>query len=207
MVLTGKEVEMMFRSFHAPSQTQNVIGYIPGTDKRLKDAPIIIGAHLDHLGCPGILFPGALDNASGSAIVMETAKAFAQSGVKPLRPVVFILFGAEEPGMLGSKFYVKHPLFPLEKTLCMFNLDMVGNGTELRVGGVNTFPELKNILRKQMNSISAGFYILRITAKLRAGCIRTVRFSILTVYRLFRWVPGIRWEERIIMYPRMCLKR
>lgn len=143
MVLTGKEVEMMFRSFHAPSQTQNVIGYIPGTDKRLKDAPIIIGAHLDHLGCPGILFPGALDNASGSAIVMETAKAFAQSGVKPLRPVVFILFGAEEPGMLGSKFYVKHPLFPLEKTLCMFNLDMVGNGTELRVGGVNTFPELK----------------------------------------------------------------
>lgn len=143
MKLAGKEVEMMFRAFHAKSQTQNIIGYIPGTDKRLKDSPIIVGAHLDHLGCPGLLFPGALDNASGSAIVMETARAFAASGVKPLRPVVFILFGAEEPGMLGSKFYVSHPLFPLDKTFCMFNLDMVGNGTELRVGGVNSFPELK----------------------------------------------------------------
>lgn len=143
MVLAGKEVEMMFRSFHASSQTQNVIGYIPGTDKRLADAPIIVGAHLDHLGCPGLLFPGALDNASGSAIVMVTAKAFAQSGVKPLRPIVFILFGAEEPGMLGSKYYVNHPLFPLKKTFCMFNLDMAGNGTELRVSGINTFPKLK----------------------------------------------------------------
>lgn len=65
MVLTGKEVEMMFRSFHAPSQTQNVIGYIPGTDKRLKDAPIIIGAHLDHLGCAGYSLPRGFGQCFG----------------------------------------------------------------------------------------------------------------------------------------------
>lgn len=140
----GSELEMEFRSFHAPlSQTQNVIGYIPGSDPALKDSPIIIGAHLDHLGNPGVLFPGALDNASGSAIVMSVARAFAASGVKPVRPVVFILFGAEERGMTGSKFYIQNPLFPVEKTLCMFNLDMVGNGMSLRIGGVDSYPALK----------------------------------------------------------------
>ncbi len=138
------ELEMEFSSFHAPlSLTQNVIGYIPGNDPALKDSPIIVGAHLDHLGSPGVLFPGALDNASGSAIVMSVAKAFARSGVKPVRPVVFILFGAEEPGMTGSKFYIKNPLFPVDKTFCMFNLDMVGNGISLRVSGVESFPALK----------------------------------------------------------------
>ena len=146
-LIKGKKVEMRFKSLTVPlSQTQNVIGYIPGNDPSLMDSPIIIGAHLDHLGAPGVLFPGALDNASGSAIVMATAKAFAQSEVKPARPVVFILFGAEEPGMLGSKYYTKHPLFPLEKTFCMFNLDMVGNGTDLRVSGVDTLPQVKKYL-------------------------------------------------------------
>ncbi len=147
-VIKGAQIEMEFNSIHAAlSQTQNVIAYIPGSDPKLKDSPIIIGAHLDHLGAPGVVFPGALDNASGSAIVMATAKAFATSGIKPLRPIVFILFGAEEPGMLGSKFYVKNPLFPLSKTLCMFNLDMVGNGSSLRVSGAASFPSLEKILQ------------------------------------------------------------
>ncbi len=146
MAINNAQIEMEFASDHAPlSQTQNVIGYIAGSDPKLQDSPIIVGAHLDHLGAPGVVFPGALDNASGSAIVMSLAKALAQSGIKPLRPIVFILFGAEEPGMIGSKFYVKNPLFALDKTLCMFNLDMVGNGNSLRVSGAESFPKLKAI--------------------------------------------------------------
>jgi len=137
-------VELFFESQRVPlSQTQNVVGYIPGTDSSLEDSPIIVGAHLDHLGAPGVLFPGALDNASGSAIVFVTAKALVLSGLKPLRPLVFILFGAEEAGMIGSKHYIKHPLFPLQNTFCMFNLDMVGNGTEIAIGGIDTLPQVK----------------------------------------------------------------
>lgn len=145
MPLADRKVTMSCKSVHVPqSITQNVIGYIPGSDKNYATSPIIIGAHLDHLGAPGILFPGALDNASGSAIVMSVAKAFACSDIKPIRPVVFILFGAEEPGMIGSKYYIQNPLFPLDKTLCMFNLDMVGNGIELRMSGVNNYNQVKN---------------------------------------------------------------
>lgn len=142
--IKGKKVELFFESQRVPlSQTQNVVGYIPGTDSSLEDSPIIVGAHLDHLGAPGVLFPGALDNASGSAIVFVTAKALVLSGLKPLRPLVFILFGAEEAGMIGSKHYIKHPLFPLQNTFCMFNLDMVGNGTEIAIGGIDTLPQVK----------------------------------------------------------------
>ena len=152
--IKGRELEMEFTSQNSPlSQTQNIIGYIPGTDKKFDDSPIIVGAHIDHLGNPGgVMFPGALDNASGSAIVLEVAKAFAQSGIKPVRPVVFILFGAEEWSMVGSKFYVQHPEFPLGKTLCMFNLDMVGNGMSLRVSGVDSFPSLKKIIEDENNA-------------------------------------------------------
>lgn len=142
--INGKKVRIFFDSQQIPlSITQNVIAYIPGNNPKLKDSPVIVGAHLDHLGSPGVIFPGAADNASGSAVLMATAKAMAMSGIIPSRPIVFILFGAEEEGMIGSKYYIENPLFPLNKTLCMFNLDMVGNGTELRISGIDTLPQIK----------------------------------------------------------------
>lgn len=146
-LIEGVKVEMIFESQQVKnSLTQNVIGYIPGSDNKLMDSPIVVGAHLDHLGSPGIIMPGAMDNASGSAILLSVAKAFAESGIKPVRPIVFILFGAEEHGMLGSKYYVKHPLFPLDKTLCMFNMDMVGNGTEIRIACLESFPNMRKVV-------------------------------------------------------------
>ncbi|WP_298652965.1 M20/M25/M40 family metallo-hydrolase [uncultured Proteiniphilum sp.] len=116
----------------------NVIGWLKGSDPQLKDEFIIIGAHYDHIGISpkpnhlnDSIMNGADDNASGTAAVMAVAKAFAASGKKPARSVLFMLFTAEERGLIGSDYYTKNPLFPLEKTVAMINMDMVGrNGND-----------------------------------------------------------------------------
>lgn len=118
--------------------SRNVIGWIEGSDSKLKDEYLIIGAHYDHIGVApqanaenDSIMNGADDNASGTAAVMAIAKAFAESEVKPKRSVVFLFFTAEEIGLIGSDYYTKNPLFPLDKTIAMLNLDMVGrNGEE-----------------------------------------------------------------------------
>jgi Zn-dependent M28 family amino/carboxypeptidase len=120
----------------------NVVGLIEGSDPVLKDEVIIVGAHLDGQGYLGELFPRALDNASGVADIMGAAKALAQSEVKPKRSVLFILIGGEECGLYGSKFYAENPIFPIEKTVFMINLDMVGNGTGFFVSSGKSYPEI-----------------------------------------------------------------
>ncbi len=110
------------------AQACNVVGLIEGSDPLLKDEVIIIGGHLDGQGSMGdVVFPGALDNASGVADILAAAKAFATSEIKPKRSILFILIGGEECGLYGSEYYAKNPLFPIEKTKLMINLDMVGN--------------------------------------------------------------------------------
>jgi hypothetical protein len=119
---------------HPEGRTCNVAGIIEGSDPVLKDEVIIIGAHLDAVGnAGGIIVPGGFDNASGVADIMATAKALAGSGIKLRRSVLFLLFGGEETGLVGSKFYTANPLFSTEKTVAYINLDMVGNGTGLAV--------------------------------------------------------------------------
>lgn len=141
---TGCQAEMVTETNYNPhSQTCNVVAVLEGTDPVLKNKPLILGAHLDHLGNHGGIFRGAWDNASGSSIVLATAKAFGKSGIHPKRTVVFILFGAEECGILGSAYYVSHPLYPLDQTLCMINLDMVADGDGFSMGGIHSFPELE----------------------------------------------------------------
>jgi len=120
----------------------NVVGLIEGSDPILKNEVIIVGGHLDGQGYLGELFPSALDNASGVANIMGAAKALAQSEVKPKRSVLFILIGGEECGLYGSKFYADHPLFPVDKTVFMINLDMVGNGTGFFVSSGKSYPEI-----------------------------------------------------------------
>ncbi|MCK5731324.1 MAG: M28 family peptidase, partial [Draconibacterium sp.] len=120
----------------------NVVGLIEGLDSLLKDEVIIIGGHLDGQGHMGVLFPGALDNASGVSDILGAAKALANSEVKPKRSILFILIGGEECGLYGSKFYAENPLFPIEKTTMMINLDMVGNGTGFYIGSGKSYPEL-----------------------------------------------------------------
>lgn len=120
----------------------NVIGLIEGTDAELKDEIIIFGAHHDGVGNLGKLLPSALDNASGVADIMAAARVLAQSPVKPKRTIMFIMFGGEECGLLGSTFYVKNPKFPKENVVCMINLDMVGNGTGLALWGGDSYPAI-----------------------------------------------------------------
>ncbi len=128
--------------------TANVIGYIPGTDPFFESEYIVVGAHFDHLGMgdEGTLYTGsepkihygADDNASGTAGMLELARRFA---AKPaLRPIIFMGYTGEERGLLGSKYYVEHPLVPLDNTICMINMDMIGRlkDDKLSVQGTGT---------------------------------------------------------------------
>jgi membrane dipeptidase len=117
----------------------NVLGIIPGTDKKLKDQVLIMGGHLDHLGVAmdGFVYPGADDNATSVAVMLETARILKASGYKPARTILFASWAGEEIGTVGSRFYTEHPVFPLNKTAAYLNIDMVGTGdSTLMVGGM-----------------------------------------------------------------------
>jgi len=154
-VTLGTEVEKVM------SGTANVIGYLEGTDPKLKDQTVVIGAHLDHLGFGGpgsgslqpdihAIHNGADDNASGTAGLLELAQAFAleHSGIR--RTLIFIAFSGEEMGTLGSGHYVNHPVFPLDRTIAMINMDMIGRleNTTLTVYGTGTSPQWSGLLGK-----------------------------------------------------------
>jgi hypothetical protein len=126
----------------------NVVGLLPGRDPALAGEAIVIGAHYDHLGLVhGAVHPGADDNASGTALTLGLARAFAAAGGMP-RTLVFVLFGGEELGLLGSRHYVRQPAVPLSRTVAMLNFDMVGRLREdrLRVGGLDTGSTLREIV-------------------------------------------------------------
>lgn len=109
-------------------ETQNVIGYIEGKT----DDAIVVSAHYDHVGrmSKDVYFPGAHDNASGVATMLNIAKHYATNDEKPHYTLVFMAFGAEEAGLLGSKYYTNNPLFPLHKIRFLLNLDLLGSGEE-----------------------------------------------------------------------------
>ncbi len=131
-------------------EVKNVVGVLPG-EGPLADETIVIGAHYDHLGfggngsaAPGVheIHNGADDNGSGSTVLMEVARQLA-AGKKLPRRIVFIAFTGEERGLIGSARYVRNPLFPLDKTVAMLNLDMVGRlqDDKLIVHGTGTATE------------------------------------------------------------------
>jgi len=108
----------------------NVLGVLPGSDPELRDQVLIVGAHLDHVGSlpDGTIYPGANDDASGVAVLLEIARLWQEKGYRPRRTVLFAAWDAEEMGLLGSQHYVVNPAFPLSDTLAMLQLDMVGGG-------------------------------------------------------------------------------
>jgi Zn-dependent M28 family amino/carboxypeptidase len=118
------DIKQQIRAF----KSHNVIGKLEGSDPKLKDEYVIYTAHWDHLGRHFELqgdqiFNGAIDNASGVASVIQLAAAFKKLNPPPKRSVLFIDTTAEEAGLLGSKYYAEHPLYPLEKTLADINID------------------------------------------------------------------------------------
>jgi len=113
-------------------KARNVIGYLEGTTK--KDEYVVIGAHYDHLGIQnGKLFPGADDNASGTAGALEIAEALgelAEQGIRPERSIITVFFDAEEWGLWGSQYFAENPPVPFEKIIGMFNLDMISRNAQ-----------------------------------------------------------------------------
>jgi aminopeptidase YwaD len=155
-VLTG-ELTLTTDVVRKEVQAYNVIGVLEGSDRLLKNETIIIGAHYDHLGTggEGSLAPrsgeihhGADDNASGTAGVIELARLFASQRPKPKRTIVFMCFSGEEEGLLGSNYYVNHPVVPLANTVAMINMDMIGRmkDRKLIVGGVGTAKEWRDMI-------------------------------------------------------------
>lgn len=143
--LLGVAVELKVETHYQPeAETWNVVGILPGSDPDLSTEFLVIGAHLDHVGIQAgqALFPGANDNASGSAAVMEIAEAFVRSGKAPPRTLVFVLFAGEEQGLIGSKYYAENPVRPLDSTVAMMNFDCIAHGDSIRVGGGKSAPLL-----------------------------------------------------------------
>ena len=150
------QASLLVRVRKLHSTIANVLAYLPGQT----DEYVIIGAHYDHLGrgyygslAPskiGQLFPGADDNASGTAAVMELARMLSPLSGQLPRGILFASFAGEELGLLGSAEWVKNPTLPLDKAVTMINMDMVGRAKDntIYIGGVGTSPAFQPILDK-----------------------------------------------------------
>ncbi|WP_230406383.1 M20/M25/M40 family metallo-hydrolase [Flavobacterium fluviale] len=147
--------------------TQNVLGFIEGSDPVLKNEYIVIGAHYDHWGWGGpgsgskkkeafAIHNGADDNASGVSALLCILEEISKQKSKPKRSIIFISFSGEEEGLLGSKYFVTHLPVPKESVKVMLNMDMVGRlneKKELYMGGAGTFPNGVELMQKlQQNS-------------------------------------------------------
>lgn len=142
--------------------TQNVVGYIQGSDSQLKNEYIVIGAHYDHWGWGGkgssskkkdtvAIHNGADDNASGVAALLCILQKIYKSKVKPNRSIIFVSFSGEEEGLLGSKYFINHLAVPKNAVKVMLNMDMVGRlnaEKQIYMGGAGTFPEGVDLMKK-----------------------------------------------------------
>lgn len=123
--LVNRYASLHWKTTMADGLLTNVVGMIPGTGPEA----IVIGAHRDHFGrSAGLWFPGADDNASGTAIVLEVARALGKLGLRPQRSILFLSFSGHERDSLGSRLYTTKPVIPLGSTKAMINIDHVGAG-------------------------------------------------------------------------------
>lgn len=150
--------------------THNVIGVVPGRDSDLADEAVVIGAHYDGLGLggagsldpvPGAIHNGADDNASGVAALIELAQFFSYPTNRPRRSLVFVAFGAEEEGMLGSAHFVTEPSVPLERIVAMINLDMIGRlDDELIVYGVGSSAGWSDLIERANGEVGLSLKLM-----------------------------------------------
>ncbi|MBI3679934.1 MAG: M20/M25/M40 family metallo-hydrolase [Acidobacteria bacterium] len=129
---TGARLSLMLpEPVEKPVRLRNVIGVLPGSDPELKDTYVLVTAHYDHVGIGpeqngDRIYNGANDDASGTASVMELASVMAAMKTRPRRTLVFMAVFGEEKGLLGSQYYARNPVFPLEKTIAGINLEHMG---------------------------------------------------------------------------------
>ena len=141
------------------SRAANVIGLIKSGNREFRDEYVVIGAHFDHVGHGGLssgsrkpkenlIHPGADDNASGTAGLIELAQKLSAQKSRLKRSVLLIGFDAEEKGLLGSKYFISNPIVDLEKITTMINMDMIGRmkDSTFTIGGVGTSPIFNSLL-------------------------------------------------------------
>ncbi len=150
-LIEGSEISLKTSTEIKDMSSNNVVGFLEGSDPVLKKELLVIGGHYDHVGMKlqhnkgeDYIYNGADDNASGTCGVMAVASAFGSLKEKPKRSILFIAFCGEEKGLFGSRYYAENPLFPLENTVAMLNLDMIGrnNIDSITVIGYAKSPEL-----------------------------------------------------------------
>ncbi len=164
--ISGVEVNLTTEIIKVIEETANVVGILQGTDPELKEEYLVLGAHFDHIGYGGAgsgsmvpdtsaIHNGADDNASGTAGLLELAQKFASERNAIRRSLIFIFFSAEELGTIGSSYYVNNPSIPLDQTIAMLNMDMIGRmvDSSMNIGGTGTAPEWEKILA-ELNSDS-----------------------------------------------------
>lgn len=169
-------------------QTQNLAAIVRGRTQ--PDSFLVLTAHYDHLGMMGkkAYFPGANDNASGVALLLELAAHYARPENQPACSVVFLLFGAEEAGLVGSRYFVAHPLVPLPRIKFLVNLDLLGTGEEgaTVVNGKVFEPAYQRLAALN----EAHHYLPRLTARGRAANSDHFPFSEAGVPAFFLYTRG-----------------
>lgn len=169
-------------------QTQNLAAIIRGRTQ--PDSFLVISAHYDHLGMMGdkTYFPGANDNASGVALLLELAAHYARPENRPACSVVFLLFGAEEAGLVGSRYFVAHPLVPLPRIKFLVNLDLLGTGEE---GATVVNGKIYEPAYQRLTALNdARHYLPRLTARGRAANSDHFPFSEAGVPAFFIYTRG-----------------
>ena len=152
--LTGATIDYVEHLTNSRKTVGNIVGILPGSDPARAGEAMVIGAHYDHVGLggrnsaapdqTGEIHNGADDNASGTASIIEIAREAVQSRGRFPRTLIFVAFAAEERGLLGSEYYVRNAPFPIEQTIAMLNLDMVGRSRgSVDVSGIETGPALE----------------------------------------------------------------
>ena len=163
---TGRRIRLAVRAKPwRDVTTHNIVAVLPGSDPALKGEYVLVGAHLDHIGDWPRLNPGADDNASGSASLLEVARAAASLKARPRRSIVFVWFAAEELGLRGAEHFASHPPKGLEKCVAVLNLDMLGAGNGLYIAGGENFPQIRAAMEGARDRLVPGFV-------LKAGRIR-----------------------------------
>ncbi|GAB2964141.1 hypothetical protein GCM10027048_36860 [Hymenobacter coalescens] len=168
--------------------TQNVVGFLPGTAQ--PDSFLVFSAHYDHLGRMGrrAYFPGANDNASGTALLLELAAHYAEPANRPRYSVAFLAFGAEEAGLIGSRYFVGQPLVPLDRIRFLFNLDLEGTGQD---GATVVNGKVHELEYRQLERLNAqGRYLPGLAPRGRAAISDHYPFSEAGVPAFFLYLRG-----------------
>ena len=150
-------VSLALKSTSVEKSSRNVVGLLPGSET--PDEAIVYMAHWDHLGthegeAGDNIYNGAVDNATGVAAIIEIAEAFRKAKTPPKRSILFLAVTLEESGLLGSKYYVAHPVIPLDKTVAVFNLDAlspVGKARDITVVGKGS-SQLEDLLKPLLDA-------------------------------------------------------